>query len=1005
MMVQKQYGGKRFKVIRVMILAAVVVGVLLALVSETPCVAAPFRKSRILKEEKREIIGVVRERSRDPEGNLSEFTTGKVSKLEVYFEGQSDPTVHTLLELRGAPFQIGYVHGYLGAPYIIKYIEYIKTIDESGFSYSGIYDLLTPELQEEIDGMVAGVNYYFRDKDTGGQEDYHHQEIDDGENVQVTRDDIVMIQCEPEINSFSGAAVMTTGEKLAGAFSGKRLLSRSLDWLDNSYAGEIIENLSVITYIFTDDTGAETGSGKNQIRVVTVGKYGQLGVMTGLNESGLFVELNKAPVDMESTTFFPSMLYCRRILETVAGDTDAETVKYEVRQILEEEGVCPGVQVMVSGTDYSAVVEGIGVEAMPSVAFREPGWNEAPEGMFADDDYAPDDTGGDDSSRGMGAASDHHPHDGEIDDSIPLENRRSIQVCLVMKATEYGMVYGVTDGNWAGMMGRSEVLDQILGEPPEEKIAEVVGGGLAEIDDAIDQVTWEIRGFDSIPLFTVNPAFIRSQAKVVDLSGLGDIPFDPGEDPIDTDNSTIQDSANQDLVDFDSEDDQFEGGDGDTGEPGDGDTDDDDSGGTDDDPDEDEETTFDVPDLDDAFGGINSMIVGIKGFCRGNLLGALSWTGKGLGMAGPVILKVSNFGLWGPSQTFNLMKFKRVTKDMLDKLIRYDGLIAVGQAADGSFLSTFSTNPAAMDSQGFWASGTELLHQQDISHYGRLYLAGGVPAGGGFIPLSVPGVSLPVEAGLAGYRYVKDNSDFSLSSGITFGGGYSNFGDVVLFGICPPSVEYMASAGQTLSWFVCNPSFSDENLLVDVGSWYLMDAIEHADQPGCLGSPVDMYRLYKAYYYFMHNNGYYTLARQYDLHANMYLEGFKDFFIPPVGCTVYHMAACPEDKELLVGFATGGGSDAVDAYELEVHPVKYGWEDLFTMEKDTEEEVTDDLTGGDDGDTDDDVDSGDDVTPGDDEDPSEPDGEPSDGDEYTPHGDILHDDDVEAPGDDVPFGF
>ena len=102
-----------------------------------------------------------------------------------------------------------------------------------------------------------------------------------------------------------------------------------------------------------------------------------------------------------------------------------------------------------------------------------------------------------------------------------------------------------------------------------------------------------------------------------------------------------------------------------------------------------------------------------------------------------------------------------------------------------------------------------------------------------------------------------------------------------------------------------------------------------------------------------------------------------------------------------MGFATGGGSDAVDAYELEVHPVKYGWEDLFTMEEDTEEEVTDDLTDGDDADSGDDVDPGDDADSGDDVDPDEPD----DGDEYTPHGDILHDDDVEAPGDDVPFGF
>ena len=560
-MVQKWVCGWRFKSLRTMVLAAVAAGVLLALFPDAPCAAAPIRASRILKEEKREITGVVRERSRDPEGVLSEFTSGKVSKLEVYFEGQSDPTVHTLLELRGAPFQIGYVHGYLGAPYIIKYIEYIKSIDQSGFNYAGIYDLLTPELQEEIDGMVAGVNYYFRDKDTGPRGSHSKHEIDDGETVQVSTDDIVMIQCEPEINSFSGVAVMATGEKLAAAFNGKRVLSRSLEWLDNSYAGEIIDNLSVITYIFTDDTGAETGSGKNETRVVTVGKYGQLGVMTGMNESGLFVELNKAPLDIEGTTFFPSMLYCRRILESVAGDADGETVKSEVKQILGEESVCPGVQVMVSGTDFSAVVEGIGVEAMASVVFREPGWNKAPESMF--------------SGTGSESASDN-PHGG-IDDSTPMENRRSIQVCLVMKATEYGMVYAVTDGNWAGVMGRSEVLDQIVGEPPAEQIAEVVGGAAAEAGDLVDQITWEIRGFDAIPLFTVNPAFIRSQAKVVDLSGLQNDPFDPDDDPIDTDNSTIQDSDGDEYFgrpgDGDTGD-QLMDGDDDSGRPGDGDTDD-----------------------------------------------------------------------------------------------------------------------------------------------------------------------------------------------------------------------------------------------------------------------------------------------------------------------------------------------------------------------------------------------------------------------------------------------
>jgi hypothetical protein len=276
-----------------------------------------------------------------------------------------------LLELEGSHYQMGWAHGYLLAAQISDYYhgyfvgQYLPPQKAAQLDLPGILALLPRKYQEEVRGMAAGIARRSAELRQAGQPVVRP----------LTREQIVALQCEPELAGFACTSIASWGPRTArGPLAGATVVTRSCDWSD-VHPGRIFSALQG-TITFKSSRGSEHP-------IVCPSRAGILGVHTGMNGTGFFIEMNYAPiVPITARKFYPSVLYFRDALERVDGQNQTrEQLAAQLAPILTDPNVIPTVQPMIAWIPQQAndpeggvaVIEGIGTPAGPT--YRTAGWN------------------------------------------------------------------------------------------------------------------------------------------------------------------------------------------------------------------------------------------------------------------------------------------------------------------------------------------------------------------------------------------------------------------------------------------------------------------------------------------------------------------------------------------------------------------------------------------------------------------------------------------------------
>lgn len=279
-------------------------------------------------------------------------------------------TQQHLLELKGTHRQMGYAHGYLMAPEIWRYYkDYYQAVLFTGsrpaqLQSEAIWDILPEKYRSELTGMLDGMTDRINDLRRGGGT----------ELTPLTRNELIALQCEPEVAGFACTSIASWGPRTAGGSTGQTLISRSVDWVDAHPMRLFSTYQGTITFESTEG-GAR--------KVVGASRAGLVGIHTGFNDSSFFIEMNYAPIiPIRAGAFYPCLLYYRHLLETVDGQSkDSAAMRAQIDPVLGHPRIVATVQPMVawvpaSASDPSggvAVIEGVGTPAGP--LWRAVGWS------------------------------------------------------------------------------------------------------------------------------------------------------------------------------------------------------------------------------------------------------------------------------------------------------------------------------------------------------------------------------------------------------------------------------------------------------------------------------------------------------------------------------------------------------------------------------------------------------------------------------------------------------
>ncbi len=275
-----------------------------------------------------------------------------------------------LLELRGTHYQMGYAHGFLLAESIARYYHdyfrgaYLPPEKATQLKAGAIFSLLPRKYQDELRGMAEGIRDRAKELTAEGKPAPRP----------VGRDELLQMQCEVELAGFGCTAVASWGSRTAGGpLAGATVISRSADWVD-AHPERLFSGLQgTISYV-----SSEPG----EAALVANSRAGLIGVHTGLNATGFFIEMNYAPITpIRAGSFYPSLLYQRDALEAVDGaGKDLAGIKSQLDPILARSDVIPTIQPMIGWvsrepTGGVAVIEGIGTPG--GATYRTVGWDRA----------------------------------------------------------------------------------------------------------------------------------------------------------------------------------------------------------------------------------------------------------------------------------------------------------------------------------------------------------------------------------------------------------------------------------------------------------------------------------------------------------------------------------------------------------------------------------------------------------------------------------------------------
>lgn len=212
---------------------------------------------------------------------------------------------HTPILTINAPtaFQAGFDHGVLMAPYLSQMISRVRNLSffvayiqpqALAEKLARIKEALSPEMREELRGLVGGLNHWDRENSWCTL-------------FPLTEDELLTYQLLPDLLHFFLPNIMTWGCSTVARRcpeTDQIEVSRHLDWPSFGVFGKFSHL-------------------KKQNGIVSFSMPGLLGVLTGVNPNGLFVAMNVSPpriIIQNPTQGMPSTFLCRHILE--GGDLE-----------------------------------------------------------------------------------------------------------------------------------------------------------------------------------------------------------------------------------------------------------------------------------------------------------------------------------------------------------------------------------------------------------------------------------------------------------------------------------------------------------------------------------------------------------------------------------------------------------------------------------------------------------------------------------------------------------
>jgi hypothetical protein len=235
----------------------------------------------------------------------------------VLYQMSQNGSSHKLLVVSGNFYEMGYAHGSLLAEDIKKYVEYYKQFflpnnrrnnqDIIPFYESSFQTKFPQRYQDEIQGIVDGVNSKL------------------SPIAAINFGDILALQFELEL---AGIGCTAFGFKNEKTKNGHTMVSRSLDWGDQSAEKTFVETQLVISSKPTD---------RSTPNLVSFSRVGLIGVATAFTDKGVYSEMNysgveKMPVTKVNGQVYPHLLYMRDLLESF--DRNPIANHQDIRRIL-----------------------------------------------------------------------------------------------------------------------------------------------------------------------------------------------------------------------------------------------------------------------------------------------------------------------------------------------------------------------------------------------------------------------------------------------------------------------------------------------------------------------------------------------------------------------------------------------------------------------------------------------------------------------------------------------